>query len=541
MGITTKAAILATAILLTGTFAAHSVRADQPAAGRQRGAGGPALGPGLTACSNGLCAGYDDDANDHVVRRMVPGNNDQPVSEGKHPDLIHYRVGNWLPNNVNGDLFQGQYSATDFDEYVRIDMVFRGKMNPPGPQVWDDGTQTFLEYDPYRYGPSPLYGSIEVDADANPNTGAELAAPYKYFLGNVGRFGSRAMNGMASRTAGNWADVISAYDTPPQVKRLGSEFQLELKGDEFTDLDINVKAGDGDLIFEQNEIWEVTGFTFERSQGYEFAAHWGSIPCDGPCKKYAPVVTLRFQHRKNSCQNLNETIVSVIVPLKNLNGEPDDFDEFNDFSIYEALTVPAFHTVWNLSGDPEDDMLMSWMGHVPDEYIQSRFYGLRMLFATSYKDQPTSKFFDVWTDYAPNTPPGDFNGDSSLDVGDLNELITYINDHDGQSGFDDDGNNTNQIIDVANFPVNFSVYDTNYDGVVEKWDVFVDVYGDMDGSGIVDGNDIQGFTNCQVLGLDMPTPELRTQYYDLCRAADMNDDFTINLADYAALQRAFGP
>lgn len=514
-------------------FAASALTLFQPTAPAQT------PGPGLIPCPAGLCAGYDDPVNDNVVRRMVPGNNDQPVCEGKHPDVIHYRIGNWLPDNVTGDLFKGQYTATDFDEYVRIDMVFKGKINPPGPQVWDSGSGTFTEYDPYRYGPSPLYGSIEVDADANPNTGAELAKPYKYFLGNAGRFGSRAMNGSASRTAANWSEVISPYDLPPQVKRLGSEFQLELKGDEFTDLDIDVIVGDGDLIFEQNEIWEVTGFTFERSQGYEFEDHWAGIACDGPCRKYAPVVTLRFQNRKNSCQNLNETIVSVIVPLKNLNGEPEDFDEFNDFSIYEALTVPAFYTVWNLpSFNPEDDMLMSWMGHVPDEYIQSRFYGLRMLFATAYKNQPTSQFFDVWTDYAPNTDPGDFNGDSSRDLGDENELVNYINSNDGQPGFDDDGNGTNQIIDIPNFPVNFSVYDTNYDGFVEKWDIFVGIDGDVDSSGVVDAGDVAGLVGCVAGPLD-PGSTWRNANYNACRAADMNDDFTIDLRDYAQFMVVF--
>jgi len=347
----------------------------------QTNAGSPPPAPGLGPCPEGLCRGYDDAAGDNVIRRMVPGNNDEPVTTGRHPDVTHYRIGNWAPDDVFGDLFEGEYTATDFDEYLRIDLVFKGRINPPGPQ------EHGVTFDPFRYGNSPLYGSVEINADSNTNTGTELLNESKYLLGNVGRFGSRAPNGLGPRTATNWGDVVSPYQAPPQVHRVGSEFQIEFTGNEFIDADIDFIVGDSDLTFENNEIWEITGNFFCRSQGYEFLDHWAGLGCSQQsCREYCPVVTMRFQHRKHPCNSsYNETIVSLIFPLKNLNGELDDFDEFNDASIYEALSVPAFYTVWNLpTFNVEDDMLQSWMGHVPDEYMHARLYGLRMIFATAY-------------------------------------------------------------------------------------------------------------------------------------------------------------
>jgi len=73
----------------------------------------------------------------------------------------------------------------------------------------------------------------------------------------------------------------------------------------------------------------------------------------------------------------------------------------------------------------------------------------------------------VWTDYAPDALPGDFTGDGIRDASDESQMLAHIAANDGVPGIDDDGIADNDVLSVPNFPLNFSVYDTNYDGLVE--------------------------------------------------------------------------
>ena len=131
-----------------------------------------------------------DLVGDAVIRRMDM-DADGPVDSGAHrlPDIVSYRIGMWVPTDPQGNSFDGEWSPES--DILRLDIVFDGLVNPPGTLCCEH------PFDPFVYGPNPVFGYIEIDMDDSVNTGGELYKshggklhnPHLRYLGNAARFG----------------------------------------------------------------------------------------------------------------------------------------------------------------------------------------------------------------------------------------------------------------------------------------------------------------------------------------------------------------
>jgi hypothetical protein len=148
------------------------------------------------------CAIYDDPAGDTFVR---PTSSAVPVSAippDARIDILQYRIGNFTPTDFQADPFAGSFDM-EYGPYLRFDLLLNGLVVPPGPQ--QEGN-----YHPFIYGTNPIFGVVEFNVDDNIYTGGEVTRAQDYFLGNVGRFGSRAVGWTeySSRTAQTFGEIL---------------------------------------------------------------------------------------------------------------------------------------------------------------------------------------------------------------------------------------------------------------------------------------------------------------------------------------------
>src|SRR5260221_3003279 len=99
------------------------------------------------------------------------------------PDIVEIRIGRFAPTAPQIDLFAGVWGPTG--GFMRLDLVINGLVNPPGPLAYGESAV----YQPFRYGPNPIYGWIELDMDGNENNRGEVESPELRYLSNVNRFG----------------------------------------------------------------------------------------------------------------------------------------------------------------------------------------------------------------------------------------------------------------------------------------------------------------------------------------------------------------
>ena len=66
-------------------------------------------------------------------------------------DLLQVTVGSWQPDDARKDLFSGAYAEKA--AFLRLDLIVSGLMNPPG-------TLGPSAFNPFRYGPHPIFGFI---------------------------------------------------------------------------------------------------------------------------------------------------------------------------------------------------------------------------------------------------------------------------------------------------------------------------------------------------------------------------------------------
>src|SRR5690606_17362839 len=103
----------------------------------------------------------------------------------------------------------------DGADVFRLDLVLAGVINPPGTLGL-----TGAPYEPFRFGPSPLFGFIELSTDRDEDTGGQLGgAANLRFLANVGRFGARPEDSIGGRAARSADDLDGVFATGPQVER----------------------------------------------------------------------------------------------------------------------------------------------------------------------------------------------------------------------------------------------------------------------------------------------------------------------------------
>lgn len=426
-------------------------------------------------------------------------------------NLLEITMGSWAPLSASIDPFDGAFASTG--GFVRIDIVFEGLVNPPG-------STDPVTFDPFKYGPDPVFGFVEIDMDESNETGGELDAPQFRYLGNIARFGGEPSS---SRFGDRIAEDDSAFDgdftTDPFVERHGEEFHIAFLGSVFAPIDIVENTGDGDLFFEADEEWVIGAPWFHRAHGFEpfSVAAGGAVPGE-----YAPECQLRFRHDSAN----NRTQVSLVFPLTNIaaaqmlgqppqtnNNDPSDqasVEEAFDDLVLSAAIINMFPT-----GDPAEALITGWKDQTPSEHLEPESWRLTALFGTSYT--ASGEQF-VWTDAYPNVTRGDMNGTNGFDSIDHLEMADFISDHDLDDGVPD-----GQVV-IAQFASNFSLFDINQDGVVNGLDdALISMEGDVDLDNDVDLRDFAEIQRCHGETGVVTTP---------CALVDLDRDRDIDGADY---------
>jgi hypothetical protein len=478
----------------------------------------------------GQVAVWQDPPDDAVARRADNGA-DGPIDPIAHmfPDIISYAIGKWQPTAPQSDPFVGQWSASA--DFFRFDLVLKGLVNPPG--TLGHG----YPFDPFRYGPNPVFGYVEIDMDGSADTGGELDSPDLRYLGNVGRFGGLPADG---RYVGHAALDASAFDgsfnTPPFVDRSGEEFHIAFHGWEISRI---VRSSQDNMIFDPGETWTLIGKLFHRAHGYE---RFSYACCTGVSGSYEPDVRIQFHH----AIDVDETTISLVYPLTNagaalmmgqIEAQPSDGDASNQNSVLEAMDDLVFSAVnapaaWR--NNPAFAIIAPWQSTDPDNCLDPALWKITALVATAYTAPGQDAMF-VWTDLAPDVTVGDFDGDGVLTGADLALFDTFLATNDGRANVDADGV-VNGRVQLISFGRNFSVFDVNYDGAVDAADrPAFSASADFDRDGDVDLTDFGYFQGC-FNGSNRPPPQSG------CADADLDGDADVDLADFSVFQGCFnGP
>lgn len=446
-------------------------------------------------------------------------------------DLREITVAPWSPDDPEVDLFTGIIDEQGL--FFRLDIVVDGLVSPPGSL---DATY----FDPFAFGDNPIYGFVEIDMDDDEDTGGELDAPEFRYLGNIARFGGQPLDSVfEDRIAEDGSAFDGDFETKPYVERSGEEFHLALLHQGYTIHDIVHVIGNGDAVFETGETWDVPGQWFHRAHGYErFSLAGGG----GRAGEYTPHTILRFQHD----ENMDQTIITLVFPLTNEGAaralgalpQPNNHDPTDQASLFEAFDdlVVSAELLENIpSGKPEELLIIDWAGRNPEYAITPVNWRFTALFGTSYASSRSGNAFFVWTDTFPNATRGEVDGEDGsstnddpeeADDGDRDEIAEYIEQHDADDGIVDG------MVIMVDFARNFSVYDINYDGVVDNVDILlVSAAGDCDGDGDVDLADFACLQNSF-------TGESEKCKSDMCHLSDLDTDNDVDLRDLVRFLRA---
>jgi len=460
---------------------------------------------------------FEDPSGDAVPRRTDPGAVGMfDTTQHRLPDLLELRIGGWGPDLPSVNLFVGEYVSDSSDaDFFRLDLVLRGLINPPG----DVRPTTFQ---PFRYGPNPLYGFVELDVDENVDTGGELLAPQYRYLGNVVRFGGRINEGpLRGREAIDGSAFDWNFTTAPHVERSGEEFHLAFLGGEFSNAQIRRITGDADNLFESGETWQITAPFFHRAHGFEEFSFidGGLLPGE-----YMPNVTVQFQHDSVS----DRTTVSLVFALtqvgaglqRNAPPQPIDFDPTNQVSLEEALADLTFSAQFFVkfpTGDPHEAIFRDWAKEEPAEFLDPGNWRPTVLLGTSYLFPLQDGVFYVWSDIFPNVERGDVDGDDHADDHDSALIEQFIEQHDSDDGVVD------SIVVIDGFAADFSLFDVNHDGRVDELDLLSgEADGDVDEDEDVDLHDFAGMQNCVGVGT-LGEPECIAADLDLNGVIDKDD------------------
>ena len=470
---------------------------------------------------------YTDPAGDAVLRRTDPGADGIVHPQAGWPDYVRIAFGGWRTNTPQSNPYDGSWRDPRDTNLVRIDVVFNGLVNPPGPlDLRGEG------YDPYRYGMNPVYGYVEFDLDSNRDTGGEIDDVRNRPLGNASRFGGRIKGSLGGRAAVTAFDFDNNLLTEPLVERSGEEMHLAFCACSPMTIDpLNDPTPD---TFDAGDTWIVSSRFLRRTHAFSgySVAFGGSAPGE-----YDPVVKLRFAHNLQT----DETTITLIYGLDNsgaaaLRGEatqPMDFNAGNQTSILEMLHEIRFAA--QRTSDPGHgtpfDLLREWREYDNEDledFLRVRSWTVLALFGTAYAVQEPEALF-VWTDIGPDFTFGDCTGDGLVTTADLQSLYTAIAQSDGTS-FDADGQPNGQTR-IINFGDNFALFDLNYDGVINSLDVsMIGLHrmGDVNTDGWVEQRDLTLLRAMRGLNSNHPL---------FNPAADLNNDLRIDSLDEALLIR----
>ncbi|HOW73319.1 MAG TPA: dockerin type I repeat-containing protein [Phycisphaerae bacterium] len=481
-----------------------------------------------------------DTHGDAVARRTDAGADGfiDPVNH-RLPDLLSWTIGTWKPGNPKIDPFSGTWANTG--DFFRLDLVFEGLVNPPGPV----GCCGEAAFEPFRYGPCPVSGYIEIDVDQDADTGGELEWFSLRYLGNTSRFGGLPRQASISERA---AIDARAFDgnlvTPPQVERSGEDFHLELVGWETSASQIE-RSDTSDWLFGTGETWVLSGCFFHRAHGY---SPFSSACCRTGVSigNYEPPVKMQFSHVSMS----DRTTVSLVYPLTNAGSasmagsgvvEPADALFTNQNSVSEGLwelVISAFAATSVDRSLPEFALIAPWEHKNPDEYLDPARWRVTMLLGSGFTSPEDALF--VWSDLYPDVKTGDLNGDGNADSADLGILDAYLLQNDGDPSIDADGQ-INGSIEIVGFGPSFSLCDLNYDGLVDSDDGAMiggslSSRADFDHDGDIDMVDFGHLQVCLTGGSGTGL------FGPGCRNADLDRDFDVDQDDIGVfVQCASGP
>ena len=463
-----------------------------------------------------------DPFGDAVVRR-TDMNNDGPINpQSNLPDLLRIEIGGWLSTTPTSNRFAGSWDDFEDTGLYRINFIFDGLINPPGPIALNEP-----DYDPYRFGNNPVYGFIELDVDENLDTGGEIDNVFNRFLGNVSRFGGSIHEDIGDRAAISADDFDGDLLSAPLVERSGEEWHIALCGCDPVTV-VNTFDDTTPNSFDLGDKWIVSSRFIHRSHAFsEFSfAFGGSQPGE-----YDPVSYLQFESKPT----LNVTIVSLVDAidpvgagtLAGANPEPLDLNASNQTSILELMSEIQFAA--NNAFDPgigsAFDLLREWKDSNHDDlsdFLDPESWKINALFGTAYAvEQPDAHY--VWTDVAFDFVPGDINSNGLANSKDQNIISNYISNNDG--GPEDADAMVNGQVKIPSFGYNFFIADLDYDGAVNALDLSVistQRTGDVNADQIIDNQDLILLRT--LLGLQMGDPGYNP-------AADLNQDGIINRTD----------
>lgn len=420
-------------------------------------AGGPAAGQDQRE--------YTDGHGDAVVRRTDSGNNGPINPDAVLPDVVRVRLAAWHAPNAAADPYTGSVIDDDDAELFRIQIVFAGLVNPAGPIGL--GGQP---YDPFRFGPSPVLGFLELNADRRDDSGGQIGgAAEQRFLANVGRFGEVPGDSIAGNMAtrglapGSCGDYDLDFWTPPFFERSGEDFAIVLCG--CHPVTVVQEGGDQDGVFEAGETWVVESRYFQRAAGYQGAS---AVFGGSDFGLYDPITRLQFRHdavRDETTITLVEALTMRGAAL--LRGEPEqpmdlkiDIDG-SHHSVAEAVQDIIDGANAGLSG-PVRVLAERWRGRDVDEAFEPSRWEVAGIFGTAYA-QPQDGLY-VWTDVGFDTRRADFDHDAAFTGADEAIFDAFLASADG-GACDHDGTANGTFV-VDNLGPNFSVYDMDYDGKV---------------------------------------------------------------------------
>jgi len=470
---------------------------------------------------------HTDVIGDAVIRRTDEGA-DGPVDPDNHrlPDLIQITIGTWRPFDPKSDLYTGEWDEQANKPFLRVDVVIDGLVNPPGFLGFEN------TFDPFFFGPNPVFGFVSMDADEEENTGGELETPEYRYLGNGVRFGGIPddRSEIRDRFALSRDDFDGDCDSGREVEFSGEEFHIALLGREYETH--RVVVGDNDGIFEAGETWDVDGLWLHRAHGYEMF----SFACGSQQGVYDPTSTLRWSHNNST----DQTTIKLVFPLTNkasaaMRGddstESNDCSPFNQNSIEEALhDLVEGGNFWEDRSKACKRIIVEWADEDEEDFLRPRQWrDITALLSTSYTAQQQNRHF-VWTDIFPDARVGNVNGDSNVDINDYADIHDFVENNDGGSK-DADGKVNGEVM-IPQFAFNFSVFDVDYDGVVGLLDAGTVIRpGDLDNDDDLDLDDWDLFVVC----LQGPGVEVAGS----CLPADFDFDGDVDLEDVSFFTRAF--
>lgn len=461
-----------------------------------------------------------DAPGDAVIRRTDIGNDGAIGVDATLPDLLAIRMGAWQPDQAATDPYTGHWCEPDGASIFRVDVVFSGLVNPPGPLGL--GSNTF---NPFMFGPNPVYGFTEFDVDRSLNTGGECDGAEVRYLANVARFGEVPNGTLSSRIARSADDYNASYSHVPQYRRSGAEFSIVLCG--CFNVTIVDHGGDSDGVFGHGDTWIVRGRFFQRAGGLaEGSAAFGG----SAAQMYDPWVKLRFQHSIAD----DTTTMSLVYALTmkgagQLAGQPTqpiDNNVGNHTSIEEALddVIKGAKKAVSPCGV---GLAAGWDNRDPKDYLDVTRWRKFAIVGTSYANPEDSLY--VYTDVAGRQNFGDCDGNGVVNAADRNKTEHELDDIDGSQT--DCDHTADGSFTICNFGPNFSLSDLNYNGVVDAIDISLlspRFPGDANGDCHVNGADLSVLLG--QFGMQVPPS----------RGADFNNDAVVNGADLSVLLGRFG-